>query len=144
MLQTSHGPDSKTELEAKVDRRRDGLQRAKPQHHAAVLQADVKAHVGRQRGRELFGRDRGRLPGRVGLGERGPLEEGLGFGEGVAEDAEGGGEGLWVDGGAGEGEAEEVDGLGEAGVEVVEGVDVRCVGLGDRDGLDGKGSKLEV
>lgn len=43
-----------------------------------------------------------------------------------------------------EGEGEEVDGLGEVGVEVVEGVDVDGVLLGEGEGLDGEGRELDV
>jgi hypothetical protein len=49
-----------------------------------------------------------------------------------------------VRGFVGEREGKQVDGLGEVGVEVVEGVDVDGVLLGEGEGLDGKGRELDV
>lgn len=116
----------------------------------------MDAQLRRQGRGEELGRDGGQLPARVrARGELLALEQGRGLGERVGEDAEGGGEGLRVVlvvrgvvvvvvVAGEEGEGEEVDGLGEVGVEVVEGVDVDGVLLGEGEGLDGEGRELDV
>lgn len=89
VFQSSDGANGEAEFGAKVDRSVDGLEGTKPENNAAILEAEVYAEVGGERGLKLLRRYGSSLPLWVGGGESSrPLEESGGLGEGLGEDGE--------------------------------------------------------